>query len=399
MKINYWSKYLAFYIVFLLMHLNLKAQNYASDITVGAEQLNEYLPRLKNKKIALLVNQTSVIGRTHLVDTLKSLDLQIVKIFAPEHGFRGTADAGEKVVSGVDKKTGIPISSMYGAQKKPSAESMKGIDIVLFDIQDVGARFYTYISSLQYMMEACAQFDIPLLILDRPNPNGFYVDGPILDTKNKSFVGMQPIPIVHGMTVAEYAQMLNGEKWLSNQKPCKLLIVPCKNYNHKKLYQVPIPPSPNLRSQVSIYLYPSLCLFEGTIVSVGRGTETPFEVWGAPMFQKNGFSFIPKSTEGAKSPMYENQVCYGENLHHSDEEILKILNSKLNFSFLKKAYSQTPKSTKFFNDFFEKLSGTDALRLQIQENKLDEEIRNSWKPGVENFKKIRKKYLLYSDFE
>lgn len=366
---------------------------------VGAEQMGEYLHLLRNKKVALLVNQTSMVKEKHLVDTLLASKISIVKIFAPEHGFRGTADAGEKVKSGVDIKTGITITSMYGANKKPTAESMRGIDIVVFDIQDVGARFYTYISSLQYMMEACAQAKIQLIILDRPNPNGFYVDGPVMETKHRSFVGMQAVPIVHGMTVGEYAQMLNGEKWLSNKALCKLKVIICKNYDHNTLYQLPIPPSPNLKSATAVFLYPSLCLFEGTTVSVGRGTETPFEVWGSPVFKNNGFSFTPRSTEGAKSPMYESQVCYGANLRLPPYDVLKILKKKLNLTFVKNAYALVPDKTKFFNDFFEKLTGNVWVRYNIMQNKSDEEMRALWEPGLIKFKSIRKKYLLYPDFE
>ncbi len=377
----------------------LNAQTFSNKVIVGAEQMDSYISSLKNKKVALLVNQTSMVKDRHLVDTLLASKINIVKIFAPEHGFRGTADAGEKIKSGIDTKTGIPISSMYGANKKPSAVSMKGIDVVVFDIQDVGVRFYTYISSLQYMMEACAQAKIPLVILDRPNPNGFYVDGPIMEAKNKSFVGMQPIPIVHGMTVGEYAQMLNGEKWLTGKMTCKLKVIPCLHYDHNTLYNLPIPPSPNLKSATAVFLYPSLCLFEGTCVSVGRGIETPFEVWGAPMFKDNGFSFIPKSTEGAKSPLYENQVCHGANLRLPPYDVLKIIRKKLHLTFVKNAYSLMPDKTKFFNDFFEKLTGNVWVRYHIMQNKSDEDMRASWEPGLTKFKKVRKKYLLYPDFE
>jgi uncharacterized protein YbbC (DUF1343 family) len=377
----------------------LNAQTFSNKVIVGAEQMDSYISSLKNKKVALLVNQTSMVKDRHLVDTLLASKINIVKIFAPEHGFRGTADAGEKIKSGIDTKTGIPITSMYGANKKPSAVSMKGIDVVVFDIQDVGVRFYTYISSLQYMMEACAQAKIPLVILDRPNPNGFYVDGPIMEAKNKSFVGMQPIPIVHGMTVGEYAQMLNGEKWLTGKMTCKLKVIPCLQYDHNTLYNLPIPPSPNLKSATAVFLYPSLCLFEGTCVSVGRGTETPFEVWGAPMFKDNGFSFVPKSTEGAKSPLYENQVCHGANLRLPPYDVLKIIRKKLHLTFVKNAYSLMPDKTKFFNDFFEKLTGNVWVRYHIMQNKSDEDMRASWEPGLTKFKKLRKKYLLYPDFE
>lgn len=387
------------FILLLLQYCFVSAQKFSNKIIVGAEQTEEYLPLLENKKVALLVNQTSMVKSRHLVDTLLSSGISIVKIFAPEHGFRGTADAGEKIKSGTDAKTGITISSMYGANKKPSAESMKGIDIVVFDIQDVGARFYTYISSLQYMMEACAQAKIQLIILDRPNPNGFYVDGPVMESKNKSFVGMQPIPIVHGMTVGEYAQMLNGESWLANKVKCKLKVIKCKNYDHNTLYNLPIPPSPNLKSATAVFLYPSLCLFEGTMVSVGRGTETPFEVWGAPVFKNNGFSFTPKSTEGAKNPLYENEVCYGANLSLPPYDVLKIIRKKINLTFIKNAYSLAPNKVKFFNDFFEKLTGNVTVRYHIMQNKTDEEIRETWQAGLTKFKQIRKKYLLYTDFE
>lgn len=375
------------------------AQRYARTIVTGADQLDSWLPQLKGKKVALLVNQTSVIKNTHLADTLQSRGIQLVKIFAPEHGFRGTADAGEQVKNGVDVKTGISITSMYGASKKPSKESMKGIDLVVFDIQDVGARFYTYISSLQYMMEACAQANLPLMVLDRPNPNGFYVDGPVLEPAFKSFVGMQCIPVVHGMTVGEYARMLNGEGWLSGKRKCKLTVIPCQQYSHNMLYNLPVPPSPNLKSPTAVLLYPSLCFFEGTMVSVGRGTETPFEVWGHPSFRDNGFSFVPRSVEGAKKPLYEGETCYGADLRLPPSDILKILQGKLNLSFLRNAYSLCTQKDSFFNHFFEKLSGTSSLRKQLQGQQSDETIRASWSAGLARFKTIRKKYLLYEDFE
>lgn len=384
-----------------IFSVQLSAQNFSNKIITGAEQTNDYLPQLKGKKVALLVNQTSVIKKEHLVDYLLEQKINIVKIFAPEHGFRGQADAGEKVKSGVDAKTGLSITSMYGANKKPSKESMQGIDIVVFDIQDVGARFYTYISSMQYMMEACADANVPMVILDRPNPNGFYVDGPVLEPKFKSFVGMQPIPVVHGMTVGEYAKMLNGEGWLAKKAKCKLTIITCKNYTHKTFYHLPIPPSPNLKSTAAIFLYPSLCFFEGTDVSVGRGTNTPFEVWGHPTFKDNGFSFTPASVEGAKNPPHLGKVCYGANLNLSPTDVLKITKNQLNLSFLMNAYSLAQSATKekFFNDFFEKLAGTASLKAQIINKKSEIEIRNSWKKGIIQFKKIRKKYLLYEDFE
>jgi len=390
-----------FLFLLTLFTVHLSAQNFSNKIITGAEQSAEYLPLLQGKKVALLVNQTSVIKKAHLVDFLLEQKINIVKIFAPEHGFRGQADAGEKVKSGVDAITGLSITSMYGANKKPSKESMQGIDVVVFDIQDVGARFYTYISSMQYMMEACAEANVPMVILDRPNPNGFYVDGPILESKFKSFVGMQPIPIVHGMTVGEYAKMLNGEGWLAKKAKCKLTIITCKNYTHKTFYHLPIPPSPNLKSTAAVFLYPSLCLFEGTDVSVGRGTNTPFEVWGHPTFKDNGFSFTPASVEGAKNPPHLGKVCYGANLNLSPTDVLKITKNELNLSFLMNAYSLAQSATKekFFNDFFEKLAGTASLKAQIINKTSEIEIRNSWEKGIVQFKKTRKKYLLYEDFE
>lgn len=340
-----------------------------------------------------------MVKRTHLVDTLLSSGINLVKIFAPEHGFRGTANAGEHIQNGTDEKTGLAITSMYGANKKPTKESMAGIEMVVFDIQDVGARFYTYISSMQYMMEACAEAGIPMLILDRPNPNGFYVDGPVLESKFKSFVGMQPVPIVHGMTVGEYARMLNGEKWLNGKKACSLQVIPCKNYSHRTLYHLPVPPSPNLKSDIAILLYPSLCLFEGTVVSVGRGTKTPFEMWGHPEFRDNGYSFVPVSMPGATDPPYKNDTCYGADLHLPPDDILKIIDRKLQLSFLQNAYSLSKNKESFFTSFFEKLCGNANLRKQIQTKQSELAIRKSWEPALSKFKKIRKKYLLYADFE
>lgn len=393
-------KYL-FILLILIASFNSNAQNFSNKIITGAEQSSEYLSLLKGKKVALLVNQTSVIKKEHLVDFLIDEKINIVKIFAPEHGFRGHADAGEKVKSGIDEKTGLAITSMYGASKKPSKESMLGIDVVVFDIQDVGARFYTYISSMQYMMEACAEANVPMIVLDRPNPNGFYVDGPVLEPKYKSFVGLQPIPIVHGMTVGEYAKMLNGEGWLAKKMKCDLTVIKCKNYNHKTFYHLPIAPSPNLKSTASVLLYPSLCLFEGTDVSVGRGTKTPFEIWGHPTFKDNGFSFTPESVDGAKNPPHLGKKCYGSNMNLSPTDVLKITKNQLNLSFLINAYSLAESTTKekFFNSFFEKLAGTGLLKAQIQNKSSETAIRNSWLKGIVKFKKIRKKYLLYEDFE
>lgn len=365
-----------------------------TEIITGASQLSTYLPFLKNKNVAIVGNPTSVIFNTnkkaiHIVDTLLTHQIKITKVFAPEHGFRGKADAGEVVKNGIDIKTQLPIISLYGKNKKPSPELLKDVDILIFDIQDVGARFYTYISTLHYVMEACAENKIPLLVLDRPNPNGHYVDGPILKKQFKSFVGIHPIPIVHGMTIGEYAQMINGEKWLINGIQCKLNVIAMKNYTHKKQYNLPIKPSPNLPNAISINLYPSLCLFEGTTISVGRGTYKQFQIYGAPTLPKTNFTFIPKPNEGAKHPKHENKICYGENL-----QTTKSLN-QLNLQWLISAYKNTPKKSTFFNSFFKKLAGSETLQKQIKKGLTEAEIRVTWQEDLEEFKKVRKKYLLY----
>jgi len=362
-------------------------------IIVAANRLNNYLPLLKNKRIGVVANQTSVIfkenNHTHLVDSLVSLNIDIQKVFAPEHGFRGKADAGEHVTNGKDPKTGIDIISIYGKNKKPSVDQLNGLDIILFDIQDVGARFYTYISSLHYVMEACAENNIPMLILDRPNPNGHYTDGPILEPAHKSFVGMHPIPIVHGMTIGEYAQMINGEKWLNNGIECAITIIKCENYNKQTEYSLPIKPSPNLPNDLAINLYPSLCFFEGTTVSVGRGTEMQFQIFGAPYLPKTNFSFIPKPNEGAKYPKYENKICYGEDLRNTTK--LDVLN----LEWLSNAYNLSPDKETFFNNFFTKLAGTKILQQQIANGSNHKEIRQSWLEGLQQYDQMRKQYLLY----
>jgi len=383
-------------LIFLISNFSFLAQ-----ITTGANQTEKYLTLLKGKKIAIVANQTSTIGSTHLVDSLLKLGITIEKVFAPEHGFRGTADAGEKVADGKDKQTGIPILSLYGRKnRKPSPEKLAGIDLVIFDIQDVGARFYTYISTMHYVMEACAENNIPLLILDRPNPNGFYVDGPILTTAQKSFVGMHPVPIVHGMTIGEYAKMINGEKWLKNSVQCELTIVECKNYSHKDKYKLPIAPSPNLPNMESIYLYPSLCLFEGTNVSVGRGTETPFQLFGSPYISKTNFSFTPKPTFGAKHPKHENKVCNGYDLTTFGANFMPEV-GELYLHWITSMYHQSSNKDTFFlkNGFFNLLTGNKAIKQMIIDGKTVEYIRNSWKQELEDYKKMRKKYLLYTDFE
>ncbi|HXH18403.1 MAG TPA: DUF1343 domain-containing protein [Chitinophagales bacterium] len=366
-------------------------------IIVGAERFDRYLKILKDKNIGLVVNQTSLVGETPLVDSLLKLNVSVKKIFTPEHGFRGTADAGEKVKSSRDEKTGLPIISLYGSKKKPAPEDIQDLDVLVFDLQDVGARFYTYISTLHYVMEACAENGKPLIILDRPNPNGFYVDGPVLDTAFRSFVGMHPVPIVHGMTVGEYASMLNGEMWLKAGTQCELTVVPCLNYDHAALYNVRVKPSPNLPNMTAIYLYPSLCLFEGTAVSIGRGTDKPFQLIGYPEFDNQSFSFIPQSREGAQDPPYKGVTCYGIDLSNLPQKHFQQKKS-LDLSWLIDMYRKYPDKKKFFTPFFQKLAGTAELQRQIESGKTEEEIRYSWQPALEKFKSLRKKYLLYKDF-
>jgi len=391
-------------------------------ILTGADQMELYLPLLRGRSIALFANPTSVIGSTHLVDTLLKKDIHIQKIFSPEHGFRGQADAGAKVGNQQDPQTGIPIISLYGAKTKPSPADLDGIDILLFDIQDVGVRFYTYISSLQRYMEAAIENHLPLIILDRPNPNGFYVDGPILDTKFRSFVGMQPIPVVYGMTIGEYARMLLGEKWLSPNdslvktapptKPAgettaptkhpgpagfQLTVIPCKYYTHSSRYALPVKPSPNLPNMQSVYLYASLCLFEGTPVSLGRGTTKPFQQFGHPTFPHTGYSFTPQSLPGASNPPQLGNTCYGTDLSQIDTE--KEINHRWTLKWILQAYSLFPDKDSFFlkNGSFDRLAGGPVLQQQIKAGLTEEQIRKSWEPALSNFKKIRKKYLLYAD--
>jgi uncharacterized protein YbbC (DUF1343 family) len=391
--------------------------NIKSPIIPGAERIEVYLPYLKGKLVAVFSNQTSLVNGTHLVDTLISRGINIVKIFSPEHGFRGTADAGEHVTDGKDKKTGVQIVSLYGDHKKPTPADFKGVDILIFDIQDVGVRFYTYISSLQYYLEAALENHKPLLILDRPNPNGFYVDGPVLDMKYKSFIGMQPVPIVYGMTVGEYGLMLAGENMLSAaanainaynittqptaDTPFHVTVIKCKNYDHNSKYILPVMPSPNLKTMQSIYLYPSTCFIEGTVMSEGRGTEAPFQIFGHPSLPKKLYAFTPKPNEGAKSSKCFYQLCYGWYIKGSNEEILKTLNKKIQLKYIIEAYKLFPGKDSFFlkNNFIGKLAGNDIFQQQIKTGKTEVAIKKSWEPGLNAFKKIRKKYLLYKDFE
>ena len=371
-----------------------------STIYPGAYQIDQYIDSIKNKKIVIVANATSRIGSQYLVDSLTKHGIDIKIIFAPEHGFRGEADAGEELKNYTDTKTGLPVFSLYGESKKPTKESLKNIDIILFDIQDVGVRFYTYISTLHYVMEAAAENKIKVIVLDRPNPNGFYVDGPVLEKNEKSFVGMHPVPIVFGMTIGEYAMMINGEGWLKNGIKCNLQVVNCKNYNHKSIYNLPAKPSPNLRDNKSIYLYPSLCLFEGTVVSVGRGTDHPFKVIGYPGFSDKNFFFVPASIEGANKPLYNQQKCFGIDLTKIDENEL-INFPKFNLKWIQLMYEDATDKENFFlkGNFFNKLAGNHLLMQQIKDGISEDKIREIWQKDLEVFKITRKKYLLYPDFE
>lgn len=365
-----------------------------TSIVVGAERMDLYVPLLKDKKVAIVGNQTSQVKGIHLVDTLLRCGISIAKIMTPEHGFRGTADAGAHVADGVDDVTGLPLVSLYGSHKKPTAEDLKGIDMVVFDIQDVGARFYTYISTMHYVMEACAEQYIPMVILDRPNPNGFYVDGPILQVENKSFVGMHPVPIVHGMTIGEYAGMINGEQWLANGVQCKLYVVECEGYDHTKRYELPIAPSPNLPNMQAIYLYPTLCLFEGTVMSCARGTDFPFQAIGCPTFADKSFSFVPRSKSGASSPKYKDETCYGRDFQNVPIDSF----GRLDIDTWIDLYKNYTGTKPFFISFFTKLAGTAELQKMIESGKTSNEIRATWADGLKKFKQMRQKYLLYADF-
>jgi len=367
-----------------------------NEIIVGADDYTAYLNLLEGKKTGLVVNQTSMTRNGHLVDFLQSKAVDLQAIFSPEHGFRGTADAGATVENGKDLKSGLNVYSLYGRNKKPTKEQLGEIDFMIFDIQDVGARFYTYISTLHYVMEACAENNIPLMILDRPNPNGHYVDGPIMEREFSSFVGLHPVPIVHGMTIGEYAQMINGERWIAEGRNCKLIVVRCLNYSHDTPYTLPIKPSPNLPNNKAIYLYPSLCLFEGTDISIGRGTEMQFQIFGHPDFPKEAFpfQFMPLPMQGALNPKHKGIECYGKSyLDLSEEELYAKV--RLDLSPLIIAYSLLKDKDKFFSSFFHKLAGTKSLAKMIEAGVPEEEIRRKWKPALESFKKKREKYLLY----
>lgn len=398
-----------FYLLVLLNFISCSspAQNTStivpSKVVTAAERTDLYFPLLQNKQLAIFANHTSIINEVNLVDSLHKAGFNIKVVFGPEHGFRGTADAGDKVANEVDPKTGIPVISLYGKKLAPSAEDLKGVDLMLFDIQDVGTRFYTYISSLEYYMNAAIENDIPLVVLDRPNPNGFYVAGPILDTAYRSFVGRQAVPIVYGMTIGEYAQYLLGENLLktpSKGSKFKLTVIPLENWDHNTVYHLPVRPSPNLPDMAAIYRYATTCLFEGTVLSEGRGTEKPFQYFGHPSLPKTLFSFTPQSLPGAAKPKLLNELCYGWDVSGDPEEIRKSINGTIQIEYLLEAYKLFPKKDSFFlKKFFMTLSGSDQLYNQIVNGLTADEIRLSWEPGIESFKKIRKKYLLYKDFE
>lgn len=374
-------------------------------ILTGADQTEKYIPYLQGKRVAILGNPTSVIGTTHLVDTLRSLGVNIVKIFGPEHGFRGNASAGVHVADEIDSATGIPVISLYGPKRKPSKEDMQDVDVFIYDIQDVGCRFYTNINVLARMMETCAEYDKEMLILDRPNPNGYLIDGPVLDMKYKSGIGMFPIPISHGLTVAEFAQMANGEGWLTNEVKCKLKIIPVANYNHSMMYELPVKPSPNLNTQQSIMLYPSTCLFEGVYLNHGRGTYWPFTVLGSPLLKgKYSFSYTPFSIKGmSETPLFMDQECYGLDLRNYDVSEL-VRSKKINIQWMMELYKAFPEKEKFFDSKLSREMGTIETRVgnglfrqQIIDGVSEEEIRKSWEPGLSQYKAMRKQYLLYND--
>ncbi|GAA4353710.1 DUF1343 domain-containing protein [Hymenobacter saemangeumensis] len=367
----------------------------AAAITVGAAQLDKYLPQLKNQRVGLIVNQTSLVGNTHLVDTLRARGVNVTAIFAPEHGFRGEAADGATIKDGRDARSGVVVRSLYGAAKKPTPEMLADVDVLVFDIQDVGARFYTFISTMHYAMEAAAEQNKAVLVLDRPNPNGSMVDGPILEPAHKSFVGLDPLPIAHGLTVGELANMINGEKWLAGGRQCRLTVVPvAKGYTHATPYVLPVRPSPNLPTARSITLYPSICLFEGTNVSVGRGTDTPFEVFGAPTQPSTRpYSFTPRPNAGSPTPPLNGKLCYGLNLREAGPNQPQGFTLKYLIDF----YQQSTDKANFFGKYFEQLSGTRSLREQIIAGKSEAEIRASWEPGLSSFKQLRKKYLLYPE--
>ncbi len=398
-KVSIFAKYSQLTLAVVLMPFWILAQlKQPNNLLVGAGRPGAYLPLLYQKRVAVVANQTSLVNGVHLVDFLFENNVQLAKVFVPEHGFRGEASAGESIENSKDDKTGLPIISLYGSNKKPSAAQLSDIEVVVFDIQDVGTRFYTYISTLTYVMEACAENNKKLVVLDRPNPNGYYVDGPVLKSNYKSFVGMYPVPVVHGMTVGEYARMVNGERWLKGGKRCALDIVKCMGWDHNYDYELPVKPSPSLPRKWAVSLYPSLCFFEGTTVSVGRGTDKPFERIGAPFFTEASDTFVPRSIPGTMNPPYEGKICYGFDLTNFARFYIHGL-GKLYLIWLIESYKMSPDKNNFFNDFFDKLAGTDQLRKDIIAGKSPQAIRASWQDDLTTYKQIRQKYLLYNDFD
>lgn len=387
--------YLLSIITLLFTYCGGRAQT-ETELKVGAEMKEAYFPLIKNRRIAIMTNQTGLVGKEHLVDFLLAENFNVVAIFSPEHGFRGSADAGEHVPGSIDEKTGIPIWSLYGPGGwKPSAAQMEAFDVLLFDLQDVGLRFYTYYVSMVRLMDAVAEYDKKMILLDRPNPNGFYIDGPILDMKHKSGVGWLPIPVVHGMTLGELALMANGEGWLPEGRECDITVIPCENYTHQTLYELPVPPSPNLPNIHSIYLYPSTCLFEGTVMSLGRGTDFPFQLYGHPNFKQSNFSFIPKSIPGAKNPPHLNQKCFGVDLRDIPDE--EIRQNGFDLTYIIDAYNNLNIGEKFFTPFFERLVGVDWIRRDIIAGKSADEIRKGWTNDLKIFMEQRRPYLLYDE--
>jgi uncharacterized protein YbbC (DUF1343 family) len=367
-------------------------------IRTGAERTEDYFPLLENLRIAVAGNHTSMLGATHLVDTLLRAGFNVVKVFSPEHGFRGDAAAGEWVDSTVDKQTGLPIVSLYGSNRRPAPSHLNDIDLIVFDIQDVGVRFYTYISTMTYIMEEAARQNIPVIILDRPNPLRHYIDGPVLEPAYSSFVGLHPVPVVHGMTIGEYALMVNGEGWLGDGLTCNVTVIPVENYHSGIRYSLPLQPSPNLPNMHSIYLYPSLCFFEGTQISLGRGTDKPFQVYGHPAFDNKGFDYVftPESVKAAPNPPQLGNRCFGKDLSTIPLDVLDC-KGEIQLEYLLEAYYSFADKDSFFNSFFERLAGTSQLRQQLKDGKSEEQIRESWKPGIESYKIIRSQYLLYPD--
>ncbi|MEA1878136.1 MAG: DUF1343 domain-containing protein [Bacteroidota bacterium] len=399
--LNKCTKLSGLFFVIMSLSAHLFAQNPGvilkkQQVICGADRTDSYLPTLAGKRVGLIGNKSSQVGPVHLLDTLLRSGIEVVSVFCPEHGFRGEGEAGEKIDNYNDPLTGIPVKSLYGSNKKPEAEDLKGIDILVFDIQDVGARFYTYISTLHYAMEAAAENGIPLMIFDRPNPNGFYVDGPLRQPGFESFVGMHPVPVVHGMTIGEYGEMINGEKWLAKGILCDLEVISCDNYDHSTEYLLPVRPSPNLPNQISVYLYPSLCLFEGTIVSIGRGTIFPFQVYGHPEYH-GSFCFSPEPIPGASmNPKWKNTLCQGVDLRETGQSLI-FSNPVLQIEWLIDIYKDLDKPDNFFTSYFDTLAGSSSLREMIIEGQTAEEIRQSWSSELSEFRKIRQKYLLYAE--